>query len=585
MQEHRFRRARDPDRRSPGVRAVAPKVLPSFGEGLDGGSLIGPGEPEVAVGSGVSDCSARGRTGRRIPCAADPGARPVCYGSPPVLERAALHQTRFRTPGVTPDTRGVVLGGKGLVLFPSIDRVVAFLRAYGDEGSLDELLPSIEIRRVITRLRTQEFALSFQAESSYRMDRVSGMAKLSGGLLFTGTSRHFVQYRDAASPLGYDVQQLLSDAADLILYHDSFQQAYSLDREVPFRDLVLKLAPHRAPPGERTVTPQLQATAEIGIGAALVGYLFRWQVQARAALAEWPSRSAFEDAPRRLYVFEMQDAPARIVELMEQLPGVHVFEPLGPTVGVQLGYRHPISLRSCASLFDAGTLHLFRGDGQVEIINPLPPFAPVRSLVRTNVSIDTSTGSAPGKGTDADLTLSVPLRLSPTIAPWRAVVASIIPAAQRAWLARILYALPPSTLAALRIAMGDDRYYLLNARGIEGIPLGTFYCEVAPRIYVPAGLTLVPAVTPAVLEDLVRDRGDGHVFFEQGRPSPRAVPDSGFGPVSHRILSAVNATAVAAEPLTASEPSLPLLQYDESRRFPLWGVPGKKQPPSAGDGS
>ncbi len=151
-----------------------------------------------------------------------------------MLERAALHQTRFRTPGVSPDARGVVLGQKGVVLFASLDRLVAFLRAYGDEGSLDEILPSLEIRRVVTSLRTREILLFVQAESSYRMDRIAGVAKLVGGLCFTGTSRHFVKYRDAASPLGYDVERLLDEGADVVLYHDTFRQAYQLEREIPF---------------------------------------------------------------------------------------------------------------------------------------------------------------------------------------------------------------------------------------------------------------------------------------------------------------------------------------------------------------
>ena len=89
------------------------------------------------------------------------------------LERAALHQTRFRTPGVSPDARGVVLGQRGVLLFSSLDRVVAFFRAYGDEGSLDEILPTLSVRRVQSALRTKEILVFLGAESSYRMDRVA----------------------------------------------------------------------------------------------------------------------------------------------------------------------------------------------------------------------------------------------------------------------------------------------------------------------------------------------------------------------------------------------------------------------------
>jgi hypothetical protein len=495
-----------------------------------------------------------------------------------VLERAALHQTRFRTPGVSPDARGVVLGQKGAVLFASLDRLVAFLRAYGEEGSLDELLPSMGLRRVVTPLKTREILLTCAAESSYRMDRIASVAKLAGGLVFTGTARHFVKYRDAASPLGYDVEELLDERTDVVLYHDSFRQPYSFERDIEFRDLVMKLEPLRVPPSERRTPPRLFATAEVGIGGALVGYLFRWQVRARAAFAEWPSASAFEDATRRLYVFDLEEAPPRIVDLMVALPGVYVFEPLGSSFAVELGFRHPIALESCQSLFDDETLTLFRGDGEVVIVDPSPPFAPVRSLVRNELTLDEVGKVGKGKPASGDLSFELPLKLDATMAPWRNVIATVVPSAQRTWLARMLYALPPRTLSTLRMAIAPDRVYLLDPGGIEGVPLGTFYSEVAERIYVPAGMTLVPAVAPQVLADLVADRQGGHVFFEPETAQPRVVPASAFGPVSRQVLRDVAGQVVSAEAPDRHDPPLPLMQYGNARRFPLWGVPGKDLP-------
>ncbi len=495
-----------------------------------------------------------------------------------MLERAALHQTRFRTPGVTPDTRGVVLGQKGAVLFPSLDRLVAFLRAYGEEGSLDELLPTLTLRRVITPLRTREILLLCGAESSYRMDRIASVAKLAGGLTFTGTARHFVKYRDAGSPLGYDIEELLDQRADIVLYHDSFQQAYDYEREIGFRELVLKLEPSREPPSDRALPSRLFATAEVGVGGALVSYLFRWQVRARAAFAEWPSESAFDDTTRRLYIFDLEDTPPRIVELMVSLPGVHVFEPLGDSFAVELGFRHPIALESCQSLFDGEALTLFRGDGEVSIVDPAPPFAPVRSLVRNELDLEHVGKVVRGGAGVADLSFELPLRLDATMAPWRSVVATVVPGVQRPWLARMLYALPPRTLSTLEMAIAEDRVYLLDRGGIEGVPLGVFYSEIAERIYVPSGTTLVPAVAPQVLADLVADRKGGHVFFEPNQSVPRVVPASAFGPVSRQVLRDVASMTVHADAPDREDPPLPLMQYGSARRFPLWGVPGKKLP-------
>ena len=58
-----------------------------------------------------------------------------------MLERIALHQTRLRTPGLGLDAKGVALGAKGLVLLPSIDRLVAWLSVYTREHSLEDLMP------------------------------------------------------------------------------------------------------------------------------------------------------------------------------------------------------------------------------------------------------------------------------------------------------------------------------------------------------------------------------------------------------------------------------------------------------------
>ncbi len=505
------------------------------------------------------------------------------------LERAALHQTRFRTPGVHPDARGVVLGQKGLVLFPSLDRVVAFFRAYGDEGSLDEILTSLTIQRVVSALKTREIVVTLGAESSYRMDRVAAVARLAGGDVFTGTQRHFVKYRDAVSPLGYDIAQVADSKADVLVYHDAYRQAYNVERDVPFRDLVLKLTPYRLPPTERSTATRLFVTAETGLGHALVGYLFRWRAKARVALAEWPSTSAFDERPRRLHVFEIDDVQPRIVALLRTLPGVNVFEPLGGTLGVEMGYRHPISLESCQSLFAGGSLTLFRGDGQVTIVEPLPPFAPVRTLVRTPMSVDGGESAELARGVGATQPVAVALRLAPSIAPPRNVVATVLPASQREWLAKLLYVMPPRALESVRLAVGAESLYLLDSNGIDGVPLGRFFSEVAHRIYVPTGMTLVPAIQPAVLEDMLAQQRGNHIFFEADGVAPNVVPDASFAPLSRSILRELSGTVVHAEMPGRVDPALPFLSYGPELRFPLWGAPGRDEgagaPPALGSGA
>src|SRR5687767_10586132 len=262
-----------------------------------------------------------------------------------MLERVALHQTRLRVPGVGLDARGVVLGARGLVLLPSLDRLVAWLAVYTESQPLDALT-ALRIEVLKSKLGTRELALSFDAGSSDRMDRVAETARLVGGFTFTGTSRHFVQYRDAAAPFGYDATQLISTDAALALYHDRFTQVYDLDKEVGLRSLLLRLMPHVDPSTVDEGGPRF-IVAEQGLGPALIHYFVRSRVEGEVAVGEWPPESAFDEGPVRRYIMRIPDLPKRMRPLMAKTPGITTFLPAGPGVAVEMGYRHPVALRAC----------------------------------------------------------------------------------------------------------------------------------------------------------------------------------------------------------------------------------------------
>src|SRR3954468_685508 len=154
-----------------------------------------------------------------------------------MLDRVAVHQTRLRTPGLGLDAKGVALGAKGLVLLPSIDRLVAFLALYTRQGSPADILRSLNVEVVRSKLGAREVTLTFSAESSDRLDRIAEVARLAGGYSFTGTTRHFVQYRDAGAPFGYDVAQILPSDAALALYHNTFSQTYDVERRLDVRSM------------------------------------------------------------------------------------------------------------------------------------------------------------------------------------------------------------------------------------------------------------------------------------------------------------------------------------------------------------
>jgi hypothetical protein len=159
-----------------------------------------------------------------------------------MLEHVALHQTRFNTPGVQPDNRGVVLGKQIALLFSSVDRLVGFFRVFCDESSMDDILPKLKIHQVLTPLQSRELLVVFGATSSYLADRAARIAALFGGLAFTGSGKHYVKYRDGSSPLGYDIAALSADATDFVLYADTFTQGYARVKDVAFSELVFRLS-------------------------------------------------------------------------------------------------------------------------------------------------------------------------------------------------------------------------------------------------------------------------------------------------------------------------------------------------------
>jgi hypothetical protein len=452
-----------------------------------------------------------------------------------VLERIALHQTRLHTPGLGLDAKGVALGAKGLVLLPSIDRLVALLAVYTRERSLEDLMPSLAMHVVKSKLGTREITLEFAAESSDRMDRVAETARLVGGFTFTGTSRHFVQYRDASAPFGYDATELLSTDAALALYHDRFSQTYDVERRVDLRPLLLRLMPHVDPSTKLEAGLRI-LVAEQGLGPALVHYLVRSRVEGEVGVAEWPPESAFDDAPVRRWLFRVPELPDRMRPLVTSTPGITCFVPSGPGVAVEAGYRHPVELRACP-IFDPAGLVLVRGRGDEPwAVERLPPMGALTAFARVEMRTSGPEASVASRPSQPEL-VRVPLRVSPSTGPWKNVTATWIEPAQVPLLRRLAYALPHATIAQARVAMTARGAFLRSSAGIEAIPLGTFFVEVHPNLYVPAGHEVTPAVAPDVLARALGAPA-GQVLFVGTDARAIAVEEGAFVPLETALLEA-----------------------------------------------
>ena len=152
------------------------------------------------------------------------------------LEHVAQGQTRFFTPGVAPDPRGILLGRFCLMTFATLEGAVSWFRLYSSEASLDELIANLTITKCKTALGSREIVVQIPAVSSYAADRAARLARLVGGAIYTGTAKHFVKYRDDRSPYGYDAVDIgaMPAQTDFMVHGDEFAQGYIREGDLPF---------------------------------------------------------------------------------------------------------------------------------------------------------------------------------------------------------------------------------------------------------------------------------------------------------------------------------------------------------------
>ena len=485
-----------------------------------------------------------------------------------MLDRIALHQTRLRTPGISLDAKGIALGAKGIVLLPSLDRLVGFLALYSSSAPLTDIISSLSIDIVRSKLGNREVTLAVSAESSDRMDRLAELARLAGGYTFTGTKRHFVQYRDAAAPFGYDVREIQPTDAPFALNHSQFSQHYDYDRKIDLAALLLRLEPRVAPSTINDVGPRW-ICAESGLGGALIHYFVRSLVDAEVGVAEWPPASEFDETPIRRYLFKLAEIPARMNQLLRETPGIDVFIPQGPTAAVEIGYEHPINLRACP-VFPNDSLMLIRGGGRPPIkVDKLPALGPVESFARVHMAAE---GMPPGATGGQLSAVAVPLRLAPDTDPWRNITATRVGPADLGLLRQLAYRLGSQALRQTTIAFTDQGAFLIRQQGIESIPVGEFFRQIHSKIFVAAGYCPVPAVSPDVLHRAFGSP-EGELIFIDRSNQRFGVRSEAFVPLEQALLDAQawNGTTheSVAQTLTAE---LPVVTLDSPGFRPMRDV-------------
>lgn len=510
-----------------------------------------------------------------------------------MLEHVALGQSRFMTPGVAPDPRGVLLGRFGLLVFPSLEGVVSWFRLYSAEASLDELLPSTEIARVRTPLRSTEMYVQIPATSSYAMDRAARCAKLVGGATYTGTAKHYVRYRDERSPYGYDAVDIhaLPEGQDLMVHGEDFTQSYRVESQLPFDRLLFGLSLRRVPGGDRLRDDErgdLVIAVQQGLADGVVRYLWRNQVEAEVALVSPRGRSAFDDDGRRdrYLLVRARNLPERILELFLATPGIDVFRPINNNVAVQVGYAHVVELSSCASSFESESYYLFwGGDDRVDVVAGPLELSRIDHLTKIDLDIEGARDARELELAAKD-EVGVEIKLAPSLGPPRHVIGALVPSARVDWVKKLVYALPQTTLRGHRVAVTDRGVLLVATEDIDVIPIGQLLAELAPGLLVPLGMDLVPRVAPDVL---ARTLGHGSgvltVFPHDG--TPFQVNESDLQPLERRSLMEIEVARAEVRDARVAPHGDPSVVNDDVGRFALWGYPAPKDtralPPRSSD--
>jgi hypothetical protein len=507
------------------------------------------------------------------------------------LEHVAQGQTRFFTPGVAPDPRGILLGRFCLMTFPTLEGAVSWLRLYSSEASLDELMPGLTIAKCKTALGSREIIVQVPAVTSYAADRAARLCRLVGGAIYTGTAKHFVKFRDDRSPYGYDAVDIGAMPAntEFMVHGDEFAQGYVREGELPFQRLLFRLSIRKLPGGQH-LSPEdrneLYLAVAHGLADGIIRYLWRNRVEAEAGLFNPRSSSAFDDHAReRGYMWiRARGLPERILQLFMGTPGIDVFRPVGANAAVAVGYAHPIDLASCASVFPPETFHVFWPGDRVDVLPGPLALSDIGDLTKVDLAMERARVASELSG-DPPSPIGVPLKLAAAMGPPRRVVATLIEGKHASRLKRILFALPPVSLRGHRVAVTDRGVLVIGAENLDVIPLGQLLCELAPGLLVPLGMDIVPRVSPDVLSRALGHSGGVVTVFTADGP-PFQIGDAAFQSLERRSLAKLDVDRAEATDYTADTTADAEIVNDAVGRFALWGFPDapdrKLLPPGGG---
>lgn len=521
-----------------------------------------------------------------------------------LLEPVAAGQTRFRMQGLSPDGRGIAVGRELLLLFPTLDWLVAFIGAYSDEASLDDLVPTMTLEHAQRQGGGHAILLRCAAADGYAVDRLSRLSTATRGQLYTGVGSVFVRWRQRDAPFGYDLATPMAAPAEEVLVVDvDVSASYrTLDRMDPveliqrlqLRAVPLPLAGIASDPDLCGLKELALALIAPGLAARTLAYLWRLEIPMAGYYVE------LEGDQRPSLLLRMRNPRGRALDVLAATPGIELLAPVSARAAVEVGFKHPIQLASASACFPGEEMFLFRGSvGRVERLDAAPRFIDGRHLVL-------NTGASRLRDVtqlrEAELDpLRVDLKLRPSTHP-REPRGALIAWEQVDLLRHLVYLIPPSALAASRLVPLDEGVVVLTGSSVGArsaaaaaglgagaiVPLGRRLGEVAPGVLVVDGYELWPRVRPALMRQLLGLSPDDHALFLSAGADPIRVRPEQLLPLDAALIGrlALGEASVRAPDEAAIEPGN--IDNQKLGRFALWGfggLSGVTAAPALTDGS
>jgi hypothetical protein len=511
-----------------------------------------------------------------------------------MIEPVTLGQTRFHCPGLSADERGVAMGRRLLCLFADVQRALGFIRALSRGGSLKDVLGSLLMEEVAAPAGLREVAVGFETAGSYQADGCAAAARAQGALVFTGTLKHHVPYRDTSRPLGSDVQDatvLLNVETGYALYLESGVDRRQVLQRLEVKDLLLRMTPVALRPRElREQRPEaIYLRVPFGLLPRVQGYLWRRRVEGEVSLVRPKSGSLFGSGTHEVALIRCKELAPGALTLMENTPGVEVYVPALDNVLVQRGWRHPVFLEGCAGLFPREEVLLFAA-ARKTVERLAGPLQPVNLDDATEVELRTQHGAPMADAVALDAqdvgALGVEVRLVTDVEARGGAEAVIFPSEKIPELMALVHLLPQVLWTGSEVALAHPWTVVLSPTGIRALPLGQALQSAHPRVFVPLSMRFSPRLDADLMNEHFNLAGNDHVVFfpPPDMGPPFAISRSAFVPLSRAavhpadlaaaldVVTLVPGLNTAGEPVVFHPEGTAFKRWDGTRALP----PGKE---------